>query len=79
MGELCNVACQLAIDTAEDVKTLRRIVYEGNGSPSLVSRMTTLEKSMSALEGMTKAILVCVLGIFGTVVATLLVNFFSRR
>ena len=69
MEDSCNVVCQLAIDTAEDVKTLRRIVYEGNGTPSLVSRMTTLEKTMSALEGMTKAILVCVLGIFGTVMS----------
>ena len=34
----------------KDVDTLRRIVSDGNGEPSLVSRMSTMERSTRSIE-----------------------------
>jgi hypothetical protein len=70
---LFNCDCQGLQDVKEDVSTLKRIVYEGNGE-SLVSRVTALEKPVTAMIWMTGAILVCVLGIAGTVIGTLILG-----
>jgi hypothetical protein len=65
---------QFVRDLADDVATLRRIVYEGNGEPSLVSRVIALEKPVTAMVWMTGAILVCFLGIVGTVIGTIILE-----
>jgi hypothetical protein len=72
----CSSPCQYSRDMGNDVKTLRRIVYEGNGVPSLVARMTSVERAISAMLWMTGSILVCVLGIAGTVAASLIIGHF---
>jgi hypothetical protein len=78
IAEKCTVPCQFVQDIAEDVKTLRRIVYEGNGG-TLVSRVTKLETPVNALLWISGATLVMILGVVGTVVGALILGYLHLR
>lgn len=70
MGDTCaTVPCQLVKDIESDVKTLRRIVIEGNGEPSLVSRMTSAETKLAAIVWLSCATLASVLATLAAVIA----------
>lgn len=70
MDDLCTaVPCQLVKDVESDVKTLKRIVLEGNGEPSLVSRMTSAETKLAAIVWLSCATLVSVLATLTAVIA----------
>lgn len=52
-----------------DIATLRRIVIEGNGEPSLVSRVTALEGPVKAMIWLGATTLLTVLGIAATLIS----------
>ena len=53
----------------EDVRTLKKIVLEGNGQPSLVQRVTNLEVPVRAIIWISGVTLVAVLGIAATIIS----------
>lgn len=62
-----RAAEELALETIrEDVRVLKRIVIEGNGEPSLVSRVTKLEVPVQWAIYLSGATLVAVIGMIVT-------------
>jgi hypothetical protein len=74
LTENCLVPCQFVQDIAKDVATLRKIVYEGNGE-SLVSRVSKIETTLTALVWITGSTFVMGLGVVGTVVGALILGY----
>ncbi len=70
MGDVCTtVSCQLVKDIEKDVITLKRVVIEGNGEPSLVSRMTSAETKLALIVWLSGSTLLAVLATLTAVVA----------
>ena len=66
------IPCQLVTDVTKDVATLKRVVLEGNGAPSLVSRVTSVETKMAAIIWLSTATLI---GIISLIVAVVVKHF----
>jgi hypothetical protein len=70
----CTMPCQFVQDISKDVATLRKIVYEGNGN-SLVSRVSKIETTLTALVWITGSTFVMFLGVIGTVTGAILLGY----
>jgi len=56
------------LDSDDRLDILERIVYIGNGTPSLVTRITAQESYMKLILWANGAIILMLFGIFGTLI-----------
>jgi hypothetical protein len=63
------IPCQSVIDLAKDVATLKRVVLEGNGAPSLVSRVTATETKLALITWLSGATFVGIVTLIVTIIA----------